>query len=90
MKINKNFRISKTQNGKGIQIEVPTQGFKYDHDAVYALAVESDGNKDRKHTVDRAAGYSMTKGFPTWAAPAIIDIKTGKVFIKPKKVKATK
>ena len=67
----KNFRIQKSMLNKGIVISVPSQGFFYNHDEIFNLAEETDNDEDRVHTVDRATGYSMTKGYPTWAADGI-------------------
>lgn len=67
----KSFRISKSLVGKNIIISVPKQGFFYNHDDVFNLALESDLDEDRTHTVDRATQYSMTKGFPSFAEGAV-------------------
>lgn len=86
----KAFRISKAMYGKGIIVEVPTQGFRYDHDAAFQQAIETDNSKERKHKVDRATQYSMTKGYPSWVRGVVISIETGKLHFQPKVRKAKK
>ena len=65
----KNFNINKKNLGKGLTIVVEDQKFIYDHDEVYAFALNNMENNE--FSVLRNDGYSTTKGFPKWASKFI-------------------
>ena len=71
--IKKRFTISKSMYGKGLIINIDEQGFYYDHDEAFDLALESDNDEDRTHNVDRATTYTSTKGYPKFAELAVIN-----------------
>lgn len=76
-KISATFRLSESWLGQGLTIRVPSGGFEYDHDALFA-AVKDDmfgpNGRARKSWVTYGT-YTNSSSYPAWASDFIKPIK---------------